>query len=683
MRRKAFQLKAIWQRAAVPQNVAAKVEANIGKDSSRSFAVATASGRTSEVDAAQIVQRTAARVLGDRIRLVGVQNSGAYEHYRHQLAHGLPIPPYEIKILDLIRTLFPNLSSYHEIGSGIGTLPTMLACAGFAAVGIERDEARHLTALAILRGVARDAPWVENDCRLIGAAFPEGVSDIDVSNSMAITTDIVSTQSPQEYCDVVEGLSRYRYVLMDLQRFCRKRGSADEFETLIDELGRHGLELRAETIDCGQQGYYRLFENARLPKLRVGGGGNPATASPASIEPAMRGTVEPVPVEAKTGEVVPPAATPIVLAPHPQRAKRKRFGGMVGLSALLVIGCPSLAAVIYYGFWASDQFVTNFEFAVAGSPSQGEGKSYMGMSSGAISPGAFVVTDYINSSQAVRDVGESIDLRKIFSRPGVDFLSKLPPVANGDQLDAFWKLMVSAQFDLVSGTVNVSVRAFTPDDSLALADKIISASDDMFVALGNKAQKDEVKLADDNLARTERRLTEAHHALLAFRDKTGLLEPTRTEDANSLIVGETRKQLADAKAQYDTIKLNSPRSPMLSLLRSRVSALESQIDTMDSAKTSEEFVKRVTPAELEQYERLSVEKQVAEKLYDDALQLQGKAYLAAAGEKPFLALFVKPRLADAASYPDRLKSIAVVVIASMAAWLFGLLISLAVKDHLI
>lgn len=682
MRRKAFQLKAIWQRAAVP-HAAAKVAANGRRDGSRSFAVAAESGRAAEVDAAQIVQRTAARVLGDRIRLVGVQNSGAHEHYRHQLAHGLPIPPYEIKILDLIRTLFPNLSSYHEIGSGIGTLPIMLACAGFAAVGIERDEARHLTALAILRGVARDAPWVENDCRLIGAAFPEGVSDIDVSNSMAITTDIVSTQSPQEYRDVVEGLSRYRYVLMDLQRFCRKRGSAAEFDTLIDELEHLGLPLRAETIDCGQQGYYRLFENARLANPYVAGGGNPAAPAPASIESAIRGKAEPVPAEVKTGEVVSPTATPIVLAPHPQRAKRKRFGGIVGLSALLVIGCPSLAAVVYYGFWASDQFVTNFEFAVAGAPAGGSGKSYMGMSSGAISPGAFVVTDYINSSQAVQDVEKSIDLRTMFSRSDVDFLSRLTLKANDDQLDAFWKSMVSAQFDLVSGTVTVSVRAFAPRDSLALAERIISASDNMFAALGDKAEKDAVKLADDNLARTGRRLTDARQALLAFRDKTGLLEPTKTADTNSVIVGETRKQLADVEAQYDTIRATSPRSPMLSLLRSKVIALQSQIDAMDSAKSSEGVVKRVTPAELDQYERLSVEKQVAEKLYDDALQLQGKAYLAAASEKPYLALFVKPRLADTALYPDRLKSIAIVVVASMAAWLFGLLISLAVKDHLL
>ncbi len=653
--------------------------------------------------AVEVVRQTAMRVLGERIRLLGINRSGAYEHYNLMLSRGFPIPSYEIAILEMVRRRLPNLRSYHEIGSGLGTLPLMLAHDGFAAVGVERDERRHLTATTVLRELSTQLPYIESNCRLIGADFPDAVADLDVSESMAILTDFVASQAPHAYPKLCRGLARYRYVLLDLQRFCTKRESTKEQEQLIEELAAYGLSPREDVIDLEGEGYYRLFERT-LPAERSQDSEVAekldGTAGLASVEPnpdASGNQVEPAAVgrgelalvsEAGVPAQIPAAQppslpSPIILPPNPQRARRPRFGGWLALSALLVIGIPSLMAVAYFGFWASSQYVTTFQFAVRG-PSQaaaarmGGGASMQGV--GAMSPDAFVVTDYINSPQAITDVGHDIDLRAIFSKPGVDFWSRLAPNVTAEELNAYWSSMVWAYFDLISGNVSVSVRAFTPKDSLELAQALIASSDQMFRKLNAQAQQDFVRLADENLKRAEQQVAKARQAVLEFREKSGLVDPDKTALAGSAIIDELRKQLAGFQAQYASIQAVSPKSPNLAPLNSQMVALENQIRSQEQLGSS--AVKAVTAETLGRYQSLDLDRQFAEKQYTEALALRNQVYLTAQNQQSYLALFVEPTLPHTSRYPDRPRAIASVMLAAAAAWFIGMLITYGIRDHL-
>jgi capsular polysaccharide transport system permease protein len=629
------------------------------------------------------VRRVTVQVLKQRVELLGVDRSGAYEHYNLLLSRGFPLPGYDAAIPELIRGHLPGLRSYHVIGSGLGTLPLLLACDGFAAVGVERDEPRHLTATAILQALTREFPGPENNCRFIGAEFPAAVLDIDVSDSLAIVTDFVSTHSPGQFAALCQGLARYRYVLMDVQRFCSKRTTPDEWAALIGELSGYGLEVAPESIDLGSEGCYRLFESRSVAE-RMSMRGNridaprDATVQADAREIAARARAP------ETPRAIPAADVAIaMLPPRPRRARRKRLGGLTGISALLVIGVPTFFAILYYGFVAANQYVTTFEFTVRGPDSDQQRKSYLGMSSGsAMTPDAFVVSDYINSAQAERDVRQYVDPRIVFSRPIADFGTRLDPSASDDRLDAFWKRMVSAQFDIISGNVLVTVRAFSATDSLDLANALITASNAMFVRLNDEAARDFVRLADNNLARTEKRLDDNRATMRAFRAKHGLLQPDKVVAANSTLADDLRRELAGLRTQYATVLASSPRSPTLDILKARITAVEAAIGRVVDAK-SPELAPTVTPAELEEYESLGARAQNLEKLYSDAMDLQQKAYLAAASQQSYLALFIKPRLADSALYPHRLESVAIVFLAAAAVWFIGLMVAYAVRDHLI
>lgn len=650
----------------------------------------------------EVVRRATVRVLTERVELLGVDRSGAYEHYNLQLSRGFPIPRYEIAVLDLVKQHLPGLRSYHEIGSGLGTLPLMLAHDGFVAVGVERDERRHLTATTILRELAVSAPQIESNCRLIGAEFPDAVADLDVSESMAVLTDFVSTRSAKDYARLCEGLAQYRYVLMDLQRFCRKRDGKEEQQELVEQLASYGLSLTTETIDLGSEGYYRLFETRKVEvqehALKTAGGSATTAAGianekgtlisqPTAGHLAIAQRIEPVKVPTSESTAPVPtleSRTPLKryeLPPMPRPLRRGRFGALA-LSALLVVGVPSLLATLYCGFWASNQYVTSFEFAVRG-PSQGDARNsttsqILGPSG--MTPDAFVITDYINSRQAINDVGRGVDLRALYSSPDVDYWSRLAPNASLEELSEYWTSMVSAHFDLVSGNVSVSVRAFTPEDSLKLAQRLVETSDAMFQKLNTSAQRAFVRIADENLNRTQEKLETTRKELMAFREQSGLMVLDQSAQAGAAIVDDLRKQLVALQAQVASVWATSPTSPLLAVLKSQVAALEAQINNSSHPGTSP--VKAVSPEAFSRYQTLDIERQFAEKLYADALALRNQAYVMAQNQQSFLALFVEPTLSQTSTYPKRIKAIASVVLIAAAAWFVGMLITYAVRDHL-
>ncbi|MGE5268584.1 MAG: hypothetical protein ACM3JG_02805 [Thiohalocapsa sp.] len=637
----------------------------------------------------QTVQQTTVRVLTERVRLLGVDRSGAYDHYHYKLQHGFPIPSYEVAIVKLVREKFPDLVSYHEIGSGLGTLPFMLALEGFAAVGVERDERRHLTATAILAELQAQAPSIETNCRLIWAPFPEAIADMDVSGSMAILTDFVATHSPAEFARICRELGRYRYVLLDLQRFVDKRDAGPDQQEVTDILVQYGFTPCDEVIDLGYEGYYRLFAGNTAAGERRGAIVAKAGEEAGGRQFSAPQTAETVPTEVLGASSVVAATAqppvPFTLPPMPQRRQHKRFG-VVGLSALLMIGIPTLLAVAYYFFIAADQYVTTFQFAVRGASMEGAAHKSGRVSGitgmGSMSPDAFVVTDFINSHQSLEDVEKETDVRALFGTPIADFFARLPPDATREELDTYWRKMVSAQFDVITGNVSASVRAFTAADSLRLAKLLIAASDSMFKEINSEAERNMVKLADENLKRAEDRLTQARQALLEFRDASGIIDPGKVALSNSVIVDDLRKQLSGLVASYSATHAAFPQSPALPPLKSRIVALERQIKAVSKAKPNQEVTEPVTPAALGKYEKLDLERQFAEKQYTEALELREQAYLGAQQQQSYLALFVSPTLPQQPLYPDRTKSVAIVFLAAAAAWFFSVLITYAIRDHL-
>ena len=211
-------------------------------------------------------------------------------------------------------------------------------------------------------------------------------------------------------------------------------------------------------------------------------------------------------------------------------------------------------------------------------------------------------------------------------------LSRLAPSVTAEQLSAYWSHMVRTHFDLVSGNVSVSVRAFTPQDSLRLSQALVAASNEVFHRLNLQAQQDFVRIADDNLRTAQEQLKAARRALLIFRQKSTLMNLNQTSQAGSAIIDDLRQQLAGFQTQYALTRGTSPNSPLLPGLAAQITALEGQIKNSDRL-TASSPVKVVTAETLGEYQTLDMEQQFTEKQYTEALALRNQAYLTAQNQQ--------------------------------------------------
>ncbi len=368
---------------------------------------------------------------------------------------------------------------------------------------------------------------------------------------------------------------------------------------------------------------------------------------------------------------------------------RRRDSGLLALSALLLIVGPVLLASWYYAFVATNQYISEFKLSVRGGVVGGGGEGGGGSAAmiGGMIADAFVVTELINSQQMVLDVGREIDLAGLFSGPKADWLHRLKTPASKEDLVEHWKKVVSAQFDILTGIVTVSVRTFAAEDSLKLARAIAKSADQAVFKMSERARQDLVRFADEEVRRTEGVVQTARTALRDFRVQERIIDAGRSAQASSDLAGKLREDLSRMTQELETMsRYLASTSPQITVLRTRISSTESELQRMGRTIGEGNRGKSTTelsPTTLAQFDSLNAELELAQKSYAVAQEGRQRAQTAADRRTTYVTLFVEPSLPDASLYPQRLSSVLVVGLMALTGWFLGLLIISSIRDHLL
>lgn len=388
-----------------------------------------------------------------------------------------------------------------------------------------------------------------------------------------------------------------------------------------------------------------------------------------------------------------PAAVPFGFRPpspfaglNDASARRRRLPLRL-LSFVLIVALPVILAGVYYLSIAANQYVVQFRFALRSAEPSGGG--FAGLLSGALPPSptrsdSYAVVQYIRSRTIIDDLGKSLDLRALFTRPEADFLARLDPRVPIEGLVRYWRGQVDAFYDTSDGTITVTARAFRRRDALDLAQAILAASERLVNTLSARARRDALRQAQRDVKTAETRLKTALAQLRAFRDKEGVIDPHRSAAASSALAGQVRDELVHADADLATLKnyLHGD-APTLKLLEARIRSLRRQRRAVESEVTTNATTQ--TPALsriMDSYEPLEAERRFAENAYQHALQALDRARLNAERQQVYLAVFVRPSLPQEALYPHRLRSLGLVFLIAFAVWGIGSLAVQSVRDHL-
>ncbi|NRP21071.1 hypothetical protein LPJGGPFB_04330 [Ensifer adhaerens] len=388
----------------------------------------------------------------------------------------------------------------------------------------------------------------------------------------------------------------------------------------------------------------------------------------------------PAPCEADKGEVLGASSS-------------GRGRGVLLSSFLFCVLVPTFIVFAYSLFMASDVFVSEAKIAVRESV-ESDGSSQQSLASTASSilskvgltkssntfQNAMIVVDYVRSRAAVEAVGGRDRMKDIYGPSSVDWLSRLEPSEDFEDILHYWNEYVSISLDTLSNIITLRVHTFRPENSLELSQDLISKSEALINHISQRSRRDALTRASAEVEKSTRELADARTALLDFQQRSSTIDPIENAKQIVALVSQltARKIEMESRLAVAAGVGNSER-PGETYLRAQLDVVESQIKDLNAKLTGSKNAGSIS-AQLKDYELLKLRQEFAEQVlllsrasYEEARRRMSQQQL-------YVVTVVPPMLPDVARYPRPAINAALVFLAAFVLWSIASLLVANIRD---
>ena len=360
------------------------------------------------------------------------------------------------------------------------------------------------------------------------------------------------------------------------------------------------------------------------------------------------------------------------------KVRRRRYLHAAVTFALLVVA-PTAASILYFNTFAADQYATEYRFAVRGRQ-DGGGTDTLGIMLGAggalaSSSDSFIVVDYMESLEMIRELNQRVDLNTIYAAPKADVLHRYWGDPAAEELLDYWQGMIDAEFDMSRGIVTTTIWSFSEEDSLKIAREVLTLTRELVDQLSREARQEALAYADEQVALAAEQMRQARLAIQDFRSRENVIDPT----ADAVRIDEQISLLERARIELTTeletkIATKGANSAATEQLRERLQATERQLMLV------EDSIDEQLPLQARIYEGLQTELEIARETFAAAHRARLEAEAVATQRQVYLSVYDTPKLAQTSLYPDR-PIIAIIVLSlSLVIWGIFYVVSLNIRD---
>lgn len=365
----------------------------------------------------------------------------------------------------------------------------------------------------------------------------------------------------------------------------------------------------------------------------------------------------------------------------------KRLSGLRGKHWFVIcVVLPTFFAAIYFGIVASDQFISQSRFVVKSVNQRQAQMSTLanlvqttGLSGG--QEQANQVIEYIRSRDALRDLEPRIQVRELYSSRNADFLSRFPAPWREDRFENLYRYyggMVDAHLDPETGTAVLTVKAFSAKDAQKINAGLLELSENLVNQLNERSEKRAIAEAQARVASAEVRVRAARVAMREYRNTQDVLDPVKQGQGVLEISSRLITEQAGLKSQLELMERVTPANPSIPALRNRIAALGNEIAAQNGRAVG---TKGGLASKLGNYENLALEEEFASQNLTVANAALEQARSDSAKQKFYLERIVEPNAPDLSLYPNRLRSIAVFLMAAMCLFLVAWMLSVGIIEH--
>lgn len=366
--------------------------------------------------------------------------------------------------------------------------------------------------------------------------------------------------------------------------------------------------------------------------------------------------------------------------------KMLRYITSINKLFLLSVAMPTVLATFYYGFYATDVFISESRFVLRAPQKQSQsgfvGALLQGSGFTRSQDDAYSVHDFIKSRDALNTLDESLKLKNTYSKNTVDIINRFAGIDGDDSFEAFHKYYqkyVAIEYDTSSSITVLKTSAFNAKDAYLMNVELLDMSEKLVNQLNDRGRRDLVSYAEKEVDEAERKAKNAALSVSKFRSKETVVDPEKQSAQQLLAVGKLQEELITTNNQLAQLKSLAPENPQIPVLKVRMEYIQKAIEA-ETAKVAGSGKSSLTN-KAANYERLSLEREFADKNLAYALTALTTAKNEAQRQQLYLERLVQPSLPDIAVEPKRIRSILVTLILGMLAWgILSLLVS-SVREH--
>jgi len=379
--------------------------------------------------------------------------------------------------------------------------------------------------------------------------------------------------------------------------------------------------------------------------------------------------------------VVEPAE-PAHPAPDPaRRSLIARLRTLDPLFAALVIA-PTLLAAAYFGFLASDVYISESRFIVR-SPSK-PNLSPLGVVLGGSIVGASeeseAVTEFLGSRQALGAINQDGTASRAWGNDTIFVFDRFGGLSGDttEQLFAYYRDKVTAEDSTSTMVTVLTVKAFDPQSAQALNRRLLEQSEVLVNELSTRARRDGIAFAEAELDRARAAAQSSALALAAFRDSEGVIDPELQASAGLQMISKLQDQLIAAQTQLLQLQTYTPQASQIPYLRTQIRNLEREIAAQTAMLAGGRGSLSSASA---RYQELRLASEFAEKQLGIALSAYQEAQAEARRKQAYVERISQPSLPDYAEYPKRLRSILATFVLGLLAWGVAAMLLVGVREH--
>lgn len=353
------------------------------------------------------------------------------------------------------------------------------------------------------------------------------------------------------------------------------------------------------------------------------------------------------------------------------------FKALLVSATIFLLIVPNIAATVYFGFVASDQYQSEARFTVRTStPALGKDQlgKVTGIPSAKIVQDTQIVTNFIASRAMLETLEEHVNLRDLYTKPDIDIVARLPSDATYEEFLDYWQWMATTSTSATSGIVTVSVKAFSAEDAQNILKAVVAASERVINDLNSRIWRDVVATAQSNLDRASKNLQVVREKIAAEQNRSGVFTVEgASEILSHLLTTVQGEKIALEQAYNAKLESMSRNSPQMKVLAREIAAKENQIEDLRRQLAGEETDRNDNLANVSvEFTKLQLERKLAEQQFASSMRTFEQVQFVSRQQLMYLDPFLAPSLPDESQYPKRLFWTLCIFGASLFAWVCSL-----------